>query len=204
MIDFDSIMSISSSDIEGAAKALDKSDIPELVEWLALKDDAVRYKAFLLLQSRSASLNDVYPFWDVFREKLRSENSYQRSIGLMLIAENVRWDTGNRMEEITGDYLALLKDEKPITVRQCVQSLEKIVLKKTNLSDVIASALITFDVMAVKETMRKSILTNILNVLLLIRKEYKTDATESFIITALSGEILDKKTKKQIEGVWRS
>lgn len=122
----------------------------------------------------------------------------------MLIAENVRWDTGNRMEEITGDYLALLKDEKPITVRQCVQSLEKIVLKKTNLSDVIASALITFDVMAVKETMRKSILTDILNVLLLIRKEYKTDATESFIITALSGEILDKKTKKQIEGVWRS
>ena len=98
MIDLKSIMSIPNSDLQGAAQALDKSDIPQLVEWLALKDDDIRYKAFLLLQSRSTLYNDVYPFWDTFREKLSSDNSYQRSIGLMLIAENVRWDAENRME----------------------------------------------------------------------------------------------------------
>jgi hypothetical protein len=53
--------------------------------------------------------------------------------------------------------------------------------------------------MAVKETMRKSILIDILNVLFIIRLEHKTDEIESFILNALSGEILDKKTKKQIE-----
>ena len=55
--------------------------------------------------------------------------------------------------------------------------------------------------MAVKETMRKSILLDILNVLLIIRKELKTDEVENFILNALSGEILDKKSKKQIEAL---
>ena len=58
--------------------------IPQLVEWLSLKDDDIRYQAFLLLQNRSIFFNDVYPFFDTFCEKLKSDNSYQRSIGLML------------------------------------------------------------------------------------------------------------------------
>jgi len=49
--------------------------------------------------------------------------------------------------------------------------------------------------------MRKSVLLDILNVLLLIRKELKADEIESFILNALSGEILDKKSKKQIEAL---
>lgn len=69
----------------------------------------------------------VYTYWDIFREKLKSDNSYQRSIGLMLIADNARWDTQNRMEETIYDYLKCLSDEKPITVRQCIRSLVKII-----------------------------------------------------------------------------
>jgi hypothetical protein len=199
MVDLECIMSIPKSDLQEASKALNKNDIPQLVEWLSLKDNSIRYQAFLLLQSRSIFFNDVYPFWDIFREKLNSDNSYQRSIGLMLIAENVRWDAENRMEEIIDEYLALLKDEKPITIRQCIQSLGKIASAKPGLNDKIASRLISFDIMAVKETMRKSILIDILKVLFIIRQEHKTDEIESFILNALSGEILDKKTKKQIE-----
>lgn len=199
MIDLENIMSIPDSDLQDVVQVLDKSDISQLVGLLALKDDAIRYRAFLLLQSRSILFNDVYMFWDAFREKLRSDNSYQRSIGLMLIAENVRWDTENRMEDTIYDYLALLKDEKPITIRQCIQSLGKIASIKPELNNKIASALIPFDIMAIKETMRKSILTDILNVLLVIRQGYKKDEIENFIFDALSGEILDKKTKKQIE-----
>lgn len=126
MIDLESIMSAPNSDLQGMARELDKSDISQLVAWLALKDDVLRYKAFLLLQSRSVLFNDVYPFWDDFSEKLSSDNSYHRSIGLMLIAENVRWDAENRMEDTIDEYLALMKDEKPITIRPCIQSLGKI------------------------------------------------------------------------------
>jgi len=134
MVDLENIMSIPNRDLQQVAKALDKDDIPQLVEWLSLKNDDIRYKAFLLLQNRSIFFDDVYPFWDIFREKLNSDNSYQRSIGLMLIAENARWDTGNRMEEIIDGYLTILNDEKPITVRRCIQSLGKIASAKPGLS----------------------------------------------------------------------
>ncbi len=201
MITPDSIMSISKSDLQEASKALHKEDIPQLVEWLNLKDDNIRYQAFLLLQNRSSFCNDVYPYWDTLQSKLKSDNSYQRSIGLMLIAENVKWDAENRMEGAIDEYLLLLNDEKPITIRQCIQSLGKIASAKPGLNGKIASRLISFDLIAVKETMRKSILLDILNVLLIIRQELKTDEIESFILNALSGEVLDKKTKKQIEAL---
>lgn len=201
MIAPDSIMSISKSDLQEASKALHKEDIPQLVEWLNLKDDNIRYQAFLLLQNRSSFCNDVYPYWDTLQSKLKSDNSYQRSIGLMLIAENVKWDAENRMECAIDEYLLLLNDEKPITIRQCIQSLGKIASAKPGLNGKIASGLISFDLVAVKETMRKSILLDILNVLLIIRQELKTDEIESFILNSLSGGVLDKKTKKQIEAL---
>lgn len=105
------------------------------------------------------------------------------------------------MEDTIEPCLELLNDEKPITMRQCIQSLGKIASSKPDLNEKIASELISFNIMAVKETMRKSILLDILNVLLLIRKERKSDEMESFILNALSGEILDKKSKKQIEAL---
>ena len=57
----------------------------------------------------------------------------------------------------------------------------------------------SFAIMGVKETMRKPILLDIINVLLAIRKELKTDEAVTFILNALMGEILDKKSKNQIE-----
>jgi hypothetical protein len=201
MISFESILSIAKDDLPGAAKALDKEDIQKLIEWLSLKDDSIRYQAFLLLQHRSLLFSDVYPYWDTLKSKLKSENSYQRSIALMLIAENARWDAERRMENTLDEFLERLNDEKPITVRQCIQSLGEIAAAKPGLAEVIASRLICFDIMAVKETMRKSILLDILNVLLAIRKVHSTGEIENFIRNALSGELLDKKAKKQIEGL---
>lgn len=201
MITLKGMMSILKDDLPNASKLLNKDDVSQLVEWLSLKDNELRYQAFLLLQNRSLLFDDVYPYWSVFRNKLKNDNSYQRSIGLMLIAENVIWDTENRMEDTIDEYLNLLSDEKPITVRQCIQSLEKIVLSKPGLNDEIASRLISFNLMTAKETMRKSILLDILNVLFVIRQAYKTDEIDSFIQNALSGEILDKKSKKQIEAI---
>lgn len=201
MMTLERMMAIPKSDLQEASKALRKDDIPQLIEWLALKDDNSRYQAFLLLQSRSLLLDDVYPHWETFGSKLKSGNSYQRSIGLMLIAENAKWDAENRIGGIIDECLTLLNDEKPITVRQCIQSLGKIASAKPGLQDKIASGLLSLNLMAVKETMRKSILLDILNVLLIIRQEHKSDEIEGFILRALSGEILDKKSKKQIEAL---
>ncbi len=55
--------------------------------------------------------------------------------------------------------------------------------------------------MAVKETMRKSILLDILNALLIMKKELQSSEIEGFILEALSGGILDKKSKKEFESL---
>lgn len=185
--------------LQKAAGDLSKEDISQLVDWLALKENNIRYQGLCLLQRRSNLFDDVYPFWGIFRHKLQSENSYQRSIGLILIAENAKWDRENKLENVIDEYLELLNDEKPITIRQCVQGLGKIVSHKPELKAKIIDRLVTFDLMAIKETMRKSILLDLLNLLLMIRKESKSDKIDSFILSALSGGILDKKAKKQIE-----
>ncbi len=180
-------------------KKIDNEEIKQLVEWLSEKDDKIRYQSFLLLKSRSESFDDVYPFWDVFSEKLKSENSYQRSIGFMLISENVRWDKEGKFEKIMDDYLINLNYDKPIIVRQCIQSLQNIIPYKENLQFTIADKIMAIDIMSVRETMRKPILTDILEVLVMIRKYRTKDEIESYIFTALSGEILDKKSVKKIE-----
>lgn len=182
-----------------ACKTLRKEDIAVLIPLLSEKNDTIRYQAFLILQARSQIADDVYPYWDTFREKLKSGNSYQRSIGAMLIAENARWDTEHKTEDTLTDYLTLLQDEKPITVRQCIQSLPKICTAQSNLDGRIAEKLMELDLLTVKETMRKLILLDILQVLIHINKEQQNESIQGYILHALSGEILDKKSKKQIE-----
>jgi len=201
MITIEKLMSIEKDDLPEASKAIDISDLPQIVEWLSKKDDKIRYQALQLLQYRSRYSNDVYPFWDIFRLKLKSDNSYQRSIGVMLMAENAEWDLDNRMDDSLDEYLEVLHDEKPVTIRQCIQSLGKIVPYKPDLNKKIAAALMAVNLDKIKETMRKSILLDILNVLAIIRRDQTTAEIEAFIQNALSGELLDKKAKKQIEAL---
>jgi ABC-type proline/glycine betaine transport system ATPase subunit len=98
-------------------------------------------------------------------------------------------------------FVSILFQRNTLSISQCIQSLGKIAAVKPSLCEKISSKLISYDITAVKETMRKSILTDILNVLLIIRQEHRTKETETFISNALFGDILDKKTKKQIEAL---
>ncbi|MGI5970430.1 MAG: hypothetical protein ACOX7P_01725 [Oscillospiraceae bacterium] len=201
MITAESIASIDKNDLEKASGELRREDISQLVDWLTLKDDTVRYQSFLLLQYRSRRFDDVYPYWDVFADKLKNENSYQRTIGLVLMAENAKWDKAGKLDKCLDTYLELIYDAKPITARQCIQSLEKIAAVKPDLTGKIAENLISFDLMSVRDSMRKLILIDILNVLIAIRKEHSLDGIDSFVLSALSGDILDNKAKKQFKSL---
>jgi len=117
----------------------------------------------------------------------------------MLIAENAKWDSKNKTEDSLDDCMELLRDEKPITVRQSIQALGKIAEAVPNLNERIADMLMSINMAEVKETMRKSILLDILNVLAFIRKSLKNDKIDSFIFKSISGGILDRKSIKQIE-----
>ena len=195
------LTSIKKENLHEFSKTLEAEDISQLVEWLTEKDDKLRYNSLLLLEHRSEEYDDVYPFWDVFCEKLRSTNSYQRSIGVMLIAANVKWDRENSIDNIIDDYLRILYDEKPITVRQCIQSLDKIVTYRSDLHNKVANELISIDIMGFKPTMRKLVLYDILNILVLMKKHNSSDEIDTYIIRALTGGLLDKKSIKQIESM---
>ena len=201
MISIERLLVIEKEDLPEFSKTLQKEEISQLMEWLAEKDDKLRYHTLLLLQYRSEYYDDVYPFWYVFCEKLKSSNSYHRSIGLMLMADNVKWDRENKIDGAIDDYLKILYDEKPIIVRQCIQALGKIVPYKTQLHEKIANELMAINIMDVKQTMRKLILLDILNILALIRKNRTSEEIDGYISKALTGELLDKKSKKQIESM---
>lgn len=59
----------------------------------------------------------------------------------------------------------------------------------------------SINILEVKETMRKVILLGILGILVEITKYQTNDEIENYIFSALSGEMLDKKAKKQIEAL---
>jgi hypothetical protein len=166
---------------------------------LDLKEDKVRYQAFLLLQAKSRIDSSVYPFWDDFHNKLTNSNSYQRSLGTMLIAENVQWDTKHKMVCTLTDYLKCLHDEKPITIRQCIQALKLIVQKVPSYNKEIMQGLLGFDIMMIRESIRKVIMCDLIDTLLEISKYEKHEEIDTFIFQALTGEILDEKSKKQIK-----
>lgn len=193
------LMLIGEEEISEKAQELLPEEIERLVEWLDLKEDKVRYQAFLLLQAKSRNDSGVYPFWDVFHSKLTNSNSYQRSLGIMLIAENVQWDTKQKMVNTLTDYLKCLNDEKPITIRQCIQALKLIVQKVPSYNKEIMEALLALDIMLIRESMRKVIMCDLIDTLLEIRKYEKHEEIDSFIFQALTGEILDEKSKKQIK-----
>jgi hypothetical protein len=198
MITAENIQICEKEDIPSLIPSLESADVEKLVTWLTEKDDNFRYKCFLLLQGRSQESDDIYPYWDIFIEKLGSDNSYQRSLGLMLIAENVRWDNSGKFDAIVDLYLSFCDDEKPVTVRQCIQSLCKIVPYNKNCRPKIIDKLLSIDLMQRKETQRKLLLLDIISVLSAIKKLRHDERIDRYIHDAMMGGILDNKSKKLI------
>jgi hypothetical protein len=101
--------------------------IDKLFSDLESKDDNYRYSALKeLLAITDNKVPWVYDKWFILTEKLSSENSYQRSIGLMLLANISKSDAENRISTILDKYLEFFEDEKFITSRQCIQNVWKV------------------------------------------------------------------------------
>jgi hypothetical protein len=191
----------SKDNIPQLANNLSKQDIAFLISQLNEKNDEIRYPSFLILQQRSRLFADVYPYWDTLAEKLENENSYQRSIGIMLLAENIRWDSEKRFAKIFESFMSHCSDEKFITSRQTIQSITQWAEFVPELLPRVVEILTGINVASLKDTQRKLILLDIINALIEVRKVRQFDEIDAFISSALTGGILDKKSIKQIEGL---
>jgi len=164
-MNMDDLKMLAKNEIPALSKKLGASDIRFLIQTLNEKDDNVRYNAFLLLQSSSREFPFVYEYWNDLEEKLEDSNSQQRSLGVMLIAENVKWDRHDRLSKTISKYLRCCNDEKFITSRQAIQGLETIVKATAKFNDQIEQSLANLRLSKYKENQQKLINKDISNIL---------------------------------------
>ena len=156
---------LSKDQIPALSKKLSIADIDFLVDLLSEKDDKMRYNAFLLLKNHSREQPSVYRYWDVLEGKLSSDNSYQRSLGVMLIADNVRWDSEGKFAKAFNKYMICCTDEKFITARQTIQGLETIVKSTARYNDAIKQALVKLQFTKYKENQQSLLKKDVSNAL---------------------------------------
>lgn len=142
----------------------------ELIERLYSKDNKAAYKALQMLEAESEKSNIVYKYFNKFAEMIENSNSYIRVRGILLIAANAKWDTEHKIDDIIGNYLNHILDEKPITARQCIRALPGIAQYKPDLVDCIREALMKADVSIYGDSMRSLVYKDITSSLKKINK----------------------------------
>jgi len=167
----DELRAINKTDIPEAAKKLSKTDIASLVDTLTEKDDLLRYHAFLMLQAHSRLSPAVYTYWAVLESKLSNSNSYQRSLGLMLLAENVRWDKDGKFAKVIDSYMDGCMDAKFITARQAIQGLANIIEATSSYNDKIQKRLASIDFSKYKENQQSLLRKDVANIQKLLGKK---------------------------------
>ncbi len=173
----DRLKTLSKAEIPQIAENLTENDVNMLIEQLAEKEDRIRYPAFLLLKEHSQKSPLVYRHWDTLENKLESTNSYQRSIGLMLVAENVRWDKDGKFAKIIGKYLGCCSDEKFITARQAIQGLASVIAATDAYSDRIRLHLENFISEKYPENQQKLLKKDVLRIMEAINKQSQSVKT---------------------------
>ena len=185
------------NDEDNLADGLTENDIKFIVSELASKNDESRYIAFKTLLIRSELHNDVYPYFNDFISKLYNENSYQRSIGIMLIAKNIKWDEDNIFNEVYDDYFKHFDDEKFITSRQTIQSVADWISYKPELAKETADALMSVDINSYKDTQKSLLLCDIFNILIQIYKLSPSENINNYLNKNIQIGLLSKdKVKK--------
>ena len=164
---------LAKDEIPALSKNLSKTDIHFLIQTLNEKDDTLRYSAFLLLQANSRNFPFVYEYWSDLEKKLGSPNSYQRSVGIMLIAENVRWDIVGRFSKTISKYLSCCNDEKFITARQAIQGLSAILKATNGFDNEIKQCLVNLRLSQYKGNQQNLINKDILNIIEIIENKNK-------------------------------
>ncbi len=106
-----------------------ESNVKEYINNLKSTDDKVRLAALRhVLEMTEGKVDWVYEVWDDLVRRLDDENSYQRSIAIMVLCNLAKSDLQGRLAGSLDGILAHTRDEKFITSRQCIQNIWKVAL----------------------------------------------------------------------------
>lgn len=95
-----------------------------------------------------------YPFLEEFASLLHHKKSLVRNRSMHILAANAQWDSENAFDAFIDEFLTHVTDEKPITSRQCIQSITVIGKAKPQYIPKILSALQGADLSKYSDSMR--------------------------------------------------
>lgn len=175
-------------------------NIKDHIDDLESTDDKTRLHALeSLLKITESKVDWAYEVWDHLLEKLNHENSYQRSIAIMLLCNLAKSDHENRLEHSLGRLLVHTKDEKFITSRQCIQNIWKTATNKSNGEKILKHLEKRF-VECANEKHTNLLRQDIIQSILLLRKAEKDD-TLLLKAQGLIAKETDGKYRKQYEAL---
>ena len=131
----------------------DMSEKTVIIEALQDKDDRKAYALSKEISAKSAASDEYYSCFDGFAGLLSAKSSYVRTRGFVLCCAQARWDEEGKLKNAMLGMLALLHDEKPTVVRQCLAALHEVILYRPELHEVIKSEVEKIDVSKYKDSM---------------------------------------------------
>ena len=105
-------------------------------QMLTHKHIMVYYHCYYILD-RATSRNPelFYDNWKDFEKLLDHENSYHRTIGLVMISNLIKVDKEKYFDNISDKYFMFINDEKITTARDCVVCTGKILEQRSDYID---------------------------------------------------------------------
>ncbi len=129
----------------------------EKIENLFNEDNNSAYKTLLELETITTESNELYNYFNEFLEMLNNEKTFIRVRGFRLICSLAKWDNENRINKNIDIILSELEDEKGVSVRQCLEKLNLILMYKIELTDIIENKIRNLDLSKYKESMQSLI-----------------------------------------------
>lgn len=125
----------------------------DIIDALQDKDDKKAYALSREIGAKSAASDEYYSYFDEFAGLLIAKSSYVRTRGFALCCAQARWDESGKLKSTLPAMLALLHDEKPTVVRQCLGALHEVVLYRPELCKEIKKEVETIELSRYKDSM---------------------------------------------------
>lgn len=114
--------------------------VNDVIAGLRDKNDKAAYEYAKQIGAESAESDKYLGMIPEFAEMLSDKSSYVRTRGFCLICNQARWADNGQIEAVFEKMSALLCDEKPTVVRQCLGALHEVALYRPEMTDKITLA----------------------------------------------------------------
>ena len=126
----------------------------EMMAVLRGRNSGEAYQLLQLLEQRSAESGELYASLEDFLGLLGDKSSLVRVRGFRLACAQARWDTEGRLDAAADALLAMLEDDRPTAVRQCMAALPGLLHWRPGLAGAVREKLAALDLSRYRDSMR--------------------------------------------------